>query len=95
MSSPINVCKSEFHDFFPSAYKRIIWDFSKANDSAISQAVNCVDWNSEIKRIILFKAKIYQRYVNHDRSIVDYQILLDITSRCKSAIKVPLITSHV
>ena len=41
----------------------------------------------EIKKIVLEKAKIYRRYVNHGRSIVDYQILRDITSRCKSAIK--------
>ena len=34
----------------------------------------------EIKRMILEKAKIY-------RSIADYQIPRDITSRCKSAIK--------
>ena len=41
----------------------------------------------EIKRMILEKAKIYRRYVEHDRSIADYQILRDITSGCKSAIK--------
>ena len=41
----------------------------------------------EIKRMILEKAKIYRRYVKHGRSIADYQILRDITSRCKSAIK--------
>ena len=41
----------------------------------------------EIKRMILEKAKIYRRYVKHGRSIADYQILRDITSRCNSAIK--------
>ena len=41
----------------------------------------------EIKRMILEKAKIYRRYVKHGRSIADYQILRDITSRCKTAIK--------
>ena len=41
----------------------------------------------EIKRMILEKAKIYRRYVKHGRSIADYQILRDITSKCKSAIK--------
>ena len=41
----------------------------------------------EIKRMILEKVKIYRRYVKHGRSIVDYQILRDITSKCKSAIK--------
>ena len=44
---------------------------------------------SEIKRMVLEKAKIYWRYVKHGRSIADYQILRDITSRCKSVIKVP------
>ena len=42
---------------------------------------------SEIKRMILEKPKSYRRYVKHGRSIADYQILRDITSRCKSAIK--------
>ena len=41
----------------------------------------------EIKRMILEKAKIYRRYVKHSRSIADYQILCDVTSRCKSVIK--------
>ena len=36
----------------------------------------------EIKRMILEKAKIYRRYVKHNR-----KIFRDITSRCKSAIK--------
>ena len=42
---------------------------------------------SEIKIMILEKPKMYRRYVKHGRSIADYQILGDITSRCKSAIK--------
>ena len=37
----------------------------------------------EIKRMIPEKAKIYRRYVKHDRSFADYQS----TSRCKRAIK--------
>ena len=41
----------------------------------------------EIKRMILEKAKIYRRYVKHGRNIADYQILRNITSRCKSVIK--------
>ena len=41
---------------------------------------------SEI-RMISEKAKIYRRYVKHGPSIPDYQILRDITLRCKSAIK--------
>ena len=41
----------------------------------------------EIKRMILENAKIYRRYVKHGRSFADYQILSDITSRWKSAIK--------
>ena len=41
----------------------------------------------EIKRTILEKVKIYRRYVKHGQSIADNQNLLDITSRCKSAIK--------
>ena len=41
----------------------------------------------EIKRMVLEKAKIYQRNVKHGRSIADYEILRDITSTCKSAIK--------
>ena len=41
----------------------------------------------EIKRMVLEKAKIYRRYVKHGRSIANYQILCEITSRCKSAIK--------
>ena len=41
----------------------------------------------EIKRMVLEKAKTCRRYVKHGRSIADYQILPDITSRCKSAIK--------
>ena len=41
----------------------------------------------EIKRMVLKKEKIYRRYVKHGRSIADYQILRDITSRYKSAIK--------
>ena len=41
----------------------------------------------QIKRMVLEKAKIYRRYVKHGRSIANYQILCDITSRCKSAIK--------
>ena len=40
----------------------------------------------EIQRMILEKAKIYQRYVKQGGSIAYYQILRDITSRCKSAI---------
>ena len=35
--------KVSFTTFFPPAYKRRIWDFSKANVNAIRQAVNCVD----------------------------------------------------
>ena len=42
---------------------------------------------SEINRMILEKAKIYRRYVKHSRTYSDYQILCDITSRRKSAIK--------
>ena len=42
---------------------------------------------SKIKRMVPEKAKISRRYVQHGRSITDYQILRDITSRCKSAIK--------
>ena len=42
---------------------------------------------SEINRMILEKAKIYRRYVKHSRTYSDYQILRDITSRRKSAIK--------
>ena len=41
----------------------------------------------EIKGMVLQKAKIYQRYVKHGRSIADNQILCDITSRFKSVIK--------
>ena len=41
----------------------------------------------QIKRMVLEKAKIYRRYVKHGRNIADCQILRDITSRCKSAIK--------
>ena len=41
----------------------------------------------EIKGMVLQKVKIYQRYVKHGRSIADYQILCDITSRFESAIK--------
>ena len=41
----------------------------------------------EIKRMILEKAKISRRYGKHGRSIADYQILRNITTRCKSAIK--------
>ena len=41
----------------------------------------------QIKIMILEKAKIYRRSFKHGRSIADYQILGDITSRCKSAIK--------
>ena len=41
----------------------------------------------EIKGMVLQKVKIYQRYFKHGRSIADYQILCDITSRFKSAIK--------
>ena len=41
----------------------------------------------EIERMILEKAKIYQRYVKQGGSIAYYQILRDITSRCKNAIK--------
>ena len=36
---------------------------------------------------LLEKEKIYRRYVKHGRSIADYQILRDITLKCKSAIK--------
>ena len=38
-------------------------------------------------RMISEKAKICRRYVKHGPSIPDYQILRDITLRCKSAIK--------
>ena len=119
-----------FTAFFPPAYGRRIWDFSRASVKAIGQAVNSVDWDrafngfnidervkfltecvlnlfynfvpnkvitirskdtmwmtTEIKRMILEKAKIYRRYVKHGRSIADYQILCDITSRCKNAVK--------
>ena len=122
--------KISFTTFFPSAYERRIWDFSRANINAIRQAVSSVDWDRafnslnidervkfltecvlnvfynfvpnkvitirrkgtlwmtlEIKRMILEKAKIYRCYVKHGRSIADYQILHDITSKCKSAIK--------
>ena len=41
----------------------------------------------ETKRMIPEKAKIYQRYVKHDSSIADYQILRNITSKYKSTIK--------
>ena len=41
----------------------------------------------EIKGMIFEKAKIYRRCVMHGRSIADNEILRDITSRCKSAIK--------
>ena len=41
----------------------------------------------DIKSMVPEKAKVYQRYLKHGRSIADYQILRDITSRCKSAIK--------
>ena len=41
----------------------------------------------EIKIIVLEKARIYRDYVKHCPSIAEYQILRDITSRCKSAIK--------
>ena len=41
----------------------------------------------QINRMILEKAKIYPRYVEHGRSIADYQILRDIISRSQSAIK--------
>ena len=41
----------------------------------------------EIKRMVLEKAKIYRRYLKHDRSIADNQILRNITSRYKSPIK--------
>ena len=43
--------------------------------------------NPDIKRMVLEKEKIYRRYVKHGRSIADYQILRDITSRFKSVIK--------
>ena len=36
--------KVSFTTFFPPAYKRRIWDYSKANVNAIRQAANCVDW---------------------------------------------------
>ena len=122
--------KKSLTTFFPPAYGRRIWDFSRANVNAIRQAVNSVDWDRasnglnidervkfltecvlnvfynfvsnkiitirskdtlwmtpEIKRMVLEKAKIYQRNVKHGRSIADYEILRDITSTCKSAIK--------
>ena len=41
----------------------------------------------DIKSMVPEKAKVSQRYLKHGRSIADYQILRDITSRCKSAIK--------
>ena len=41
----------------------------------------------EIKKMINEKVKIYRRHVKHGRSIADYQILRDITSRCKSVFK--------
>ena len=37
--------KVSFTTFFPPAYGRRIWDFSRANINAIMQAVNSVDWN--------------------------------------------------
>ena len=40
----------------------------------------------EIKRMILEKAKFCCVNVKHGQSIADYQILDDVTSRCKSAI---------
>ena len=45
MSAPINFCKSEFHYFFPPAYRLRIWDFSRVNTDANRQAVNCVNWD--------------------------------------------------
>ena len=36
--------KMNFTTFFPPAYKPRIWDFSRANVSAIGQAVNYVEW---------------------------------------------------
>ena len=42
---------------------------------------------SETKRMVLEKAKICWHYIKHGQSIVDYQILRDITSKCKNAIK--------
>ena len=41
----------------------------------------------DIKRMTLEKAKSYWGYVKQGRNIADYQILCDITSRCKRAIK--------
>ena len=37
--------KVSFTIFFPPAYERRIWDFSRANVNAIRQAVNSVDWD--------------------------------------------------
>ena len=52
---------------------------------------HCIKQNhhnqTEIKRMIFEKSTIYRGYVKHGRSIADYQILCDITPRCKSAIK--------
>ena len=40
--------KVSFTTSFSPAYRRRIWDFSRANINAIRQAVNCVDWDREL-----------------------------------------------
>ena len=43
---------------------------------------------SEIKLVILNKAKIYRQYVKNGRSITDSQRLNEVRARCRSLIKV-------
>ena len=43
----------------------------------------CCGWLLRLRE----KAKIYQRYDKHGRSVADYKILRDISSRCKNSIK--------
>ena len=123
-------CKIDFKIPFPPAYKRRIWDFSRANSTAIKRAMDMANWDrlfegldiddqvslltetllnifsnfvpnkiltvknkdsvwmtAGVKRLLLEKGKIYERYVKNGRTEEDFATLSEAQSRCKKAIK--------
>ena len=43
--------KMSFTTIYPPAYKRRIWNFSRANANVIRQAVNCADWDRAFQHL--------------------------------------------
>ena len=77
--------------FFHSAYKQRIWDFSRANASAIRQALNWVDWDRAFNGLNIHERVKFltECYLNVFHNVVPNKVIIIRSKTIKFFVTLP------